>query len=183
MPRYVALLRAINVGGHTVTMSELRRLFEPLGLTDVRTFIASGNVIFESTSRSPRTLETRIERHLAGALGYKVETFIRTPAELAAASEHPAFPKKTLAAPGSSLYVMFLKSALAPASAAAVIALRTTNDEFHVNGREVYWFARGKMTQTLVNSTQLAKALGVSTTMRNVTTVRKLAALTASAAS
>ncbi len=183
MPRYVALLRAINVGGGTVTMTELCRLLEPLGLTDVRTFIASGNVIFESTARSASALERRIERHLADALGYEVETFLRTPAELAGVAAHPVFPKRRLATPDSSLYVMFLKSALAPPAATAVIALRTTHDEFHVNGREVYWFARAKLSQTLVNGTALAKALGVSTTMRNITTVRKLAALTASAVS
>ena len=50
MPRFIAFLRAINVGGHNVTMKELRGLFEALGLKSVETFIASGNVIFESRS-------------------------------------------------------------------------------------------------------------------------------------
>jgi len=48
MPRYVALLRGINLGGHTVKMDRLKKLFEELGLKNVETFIASGNVIFES---------------------------------------------------------------------------------------------------------------------------------------
>ncbi len=57
MPKYVALLRAINVGGHTVKMDHLRRLFEALGFTNVETFIASGNVIFDSTSKSTKAFE------------------------------------------------------------------------------------------------------------------------------
>jgi uncharacterized protein (DUF1697 family) len=70
MPKYVAFLRAINVGGHTVKMDYLRHLFETLGLSNVETFIASGNVIFDSPSRNTKTLEKKIERHLLEKLGY-----------------------------------------------------------------------------------------------------------------
>ena len=78
MPRLVAFLRAINVGGHTVTMEELRRLFTSLGGKDVETFIASGNVIFNSRSRDIPALEHTIEQRLHAALGYEVATFVRT---------------------------------------------------------------------------------------------------------
>ena len=69
MPKYVAFLRAINVGGHTVKMEHLRILFEELGFENVETFIASGNVIFDSKTKSTKTLETKIEKHLRQALG------------------------------------------------------------------------------------------------------------------
>ena len=59
MPRYVAFLRAINVGGHIVKMDQLRKLFTQLGLTDVETFIASGNVLFTSPSKSGRCSRRR----------------------------------------------------------------------------------------------------------------------------
>jgi uncharacterized protein (DUF1697 family) len=177
MPRYVALLRAINVGGHTVKMIDLRRHFESLGLTRVSTFIASGNVIFESKARAVDALERRIERHLEAVLGYEVGTFIRTPQELAAVAAHPAFPPSHLQHPGASLYVMFLGSPIEARAARAVEGLRTALDEFHVHGREIYWFARGMLTESLVNGTELSKAIGVPTTMRNMNTVRKLAAL------
>jgi hypothetical protein len=81
MPRHIAFLRAINVGGHTVKMDQLRTLFEELGLKDVETFIASGNVIFRSPAKSA-SLESKIERHLHRALGYEVDTFIRTDGEV-----------------------------------------------------------------------------------------------------
>ena len=76
MSRYIAFLRAINVGGHTVTMDRLRALFTSLGFTRVETFIASGNVIFDTPSRSPTKLESNIEQHLQLALGYEVRTFL-----------------------------------------------------------------------------------------------------------
>ena len=73
--RFIALLRAINVGGHNVKMDRLRKLFESLGLSNVETFIASGNVIFDSLVESAETLEEKIERHLRESLGYEVATF------------------------------------------------------------------------------------------------------------
>src|SRR5205814_3611258 len=76
MPRYVAFLRAINVGGHIVKMDDLRRQFEKLGFTDVQTFIASGNVIFTSPSKDGKALERRIEERLEKAIRYEVRTCV-----------------------------------------------------------------------------------------------------------
>ena len=61
MSKYIAFLRAINVGGHTVKMDVLRQLFESLGFANVETFIASGNVIFESKAGNVKALEKKIE--------------------------------------------------------------------------------------------------------------------------
>jgi len=77
MPKYVAFLRAINVGGHTVKMDHLRGLFEALSFSNVETFIASGNVIFDTKSKDQQTLERKIEKHLRETLGYAVTTFDR----------------------------------------------------------------------------------------------------------
>ena len=73
MPRLIAFLRAINVGGHNVTMAELRGLFESLSLKEVETFIASGNVIFSSPSGDIRALQRKIEKQLLRSLGYEVK--------------------------------------------------------------------------------------------------------------
>ena len=77
MPRYVAFLRAVNVGGRVVKMEALRRIFESAGLTNVETFIASGNVLFDSGSRSEKALRAKIEKSLQNELGYSVVTFLR----------------------------------------------------------------------------------------------------------
>ena len=78
MARYIAFLRAINVGGHTVRMGDLRQIFEDLGFTGVRTFLASGNVAFESSTQNLKMVEKAIEAGLLQALGYEVVVFLRT---------------------------------------------------------------------------------------------------------
>jgi len=176
MPRYVALLRAINVGGHTVRMSDLRDHFEAMAFTGVSTFIASGNVVFDSPGTSTRKLEATIERGLKASLGYEVGTFIRTLPELEAVAAYRPFPAAMLTAAGSSLYVMFLAEPVPGSTRRRLQALRTDLDDFHARGREVYWYCRGKLTDSLVNSTALSKAIGAPTTMRNVTSLRKLVA-------
>ena len=82
--RYIALLRAINVGGRVVKMDRLRTLFETAGFDAVETFIASGNVVFDSSRRNAGDLERTIESHLKKALGYPVATFVRSMPELSA---------------------------------------------------------------------------------------------------
>ena len=80
--QYVAFLRAVNVGGRVVKMTELKKIFEGAGLEDVSTFIASGNVIFAS-AKPPQKLEPQIQAALQKALGYSVVTMIRSSAEVA----------------------------------------------------------------------------------------------------
>src|SRR6476620_11820436 len=89
--RYAALLRAINVGGHTVKMKELCAMFEAMKLANVRSVIASGNVLFESRSADAAALDSRIETALRKKLGYDVETFLRTGDELDALAAHDPF--------------------------------------------------------------------------------------------
>ncbi|MFD0528070.1 DUF1697 domain-containing protein [Kitasatospora arboriphila] len=81
---YTAFLRAINVGGRTVTMQRLRELFEELGLARVRSYIQSGNVFFETEEADRAALTARIEEHLERALGYPVPAVLCTLDELEA---------------------------------------------------------------------------------------------------
>jgi len=161
--RYVAFLRAINVGGHVVKMDRLRTLFEELGLAKVETFIASGNVLFDSRAAAT-TLETRIEKHLRAALGYEVATFLRTGAELAAVGERDVN------------YVGFLRSEPSASAREKLLALKPPDDDLTVEGREVYWMIRTRISDSPLNNARLEKALGMPMTMRNMNTVRKLAA-------
>jgi uncharacterized protein (DUF1697 family) len=176
MSRYIALLRAINVGGRTVKMDCLRALFEAMGFEDVATFIASGNVIFDAPASDPRALERRIEEELCTMLGYEVMTFVRTPAELAAIAAHRPFPREDPDAAGNALYIAFLKEAPPDAAQSQMLALQTPTDLFHFHDRELYWFLRTKLSESsLFSGSVLEKTLGAPMTMRNITTVRKLA--------
>jgi uncharacterized protein (DUF1697 family) len=166
MPRFVALLRAINVGGHTVRMEALRGLFEELRLSNVVTFIASGNVIFDSRSADPQLLEAKIERHLEKALGYGVKTFLRSPGELAAIARHAPFTPADLVAEGNSLYVAFLTT---PPSAEAVrklTSLKTDADEFDGHEREIYWLRRKGFNESPLAGPLFERTIGVPATMR-----------------
>jgi uncharacterized protein (DUF1697 family) len=175
LQRYIAFMRALNVGGHTVKMDRLRGLFEEMGFTDVESFIASGNIIFTSPSTDAAALEARIEAHLKAALGYAVATFLRTPDELAAAASHTPFAGADPVPEGHTLSMVFLKSEPGAEGKAKLVELQTDVDEFHVNGRELYWWCRTRFSDSKVRPGPLEKASGVGTN-RNVTTVRKLAA-------
>jgi uncharacterized protein (DUF1697 family) len=175
LTRYVALLRAINVGGHVVKMTVLRECFEALRFREVETVIASGNVLFSAPSGDAAALERRIEGHLAGALGYEVATFLRTPGELAAIVVHEPFPHATPVAAGHALSVAFLKAPLSVPARSALLGLRTPTDEFHVHRREAYWLCHGRTSDSKVSGARLEKAAGGPATVRNITTVRKLA--------
>lgn len=108
MTQYIAFLRAINVGGHTVRMERLRAFFAELEFSNVATFIASGNVIFEAPAGNARELEEQIAAHLRQVLGYEVATFIRSPADLVAVVGYKPFPAAELDVAGVTLSIAFL---------------------------------------------------------------------------
>ena len=175
MPKYVALLRAINVGGHTVKMDYLRSLFEAIGLANVETFIASGNVIFDSKSKDAPALERKIEKHLQATLGYEVKTFVRAISELAAVANHKPFSESELNA--HTLYVGFLADRPSDQSRQKLLSFICEVDDLHIHGREVFWLCRAKMMSDSKFSGALAeKILGLPATFRNSTTVKKIAA-------
>jgi uncharacterized protein (DUF1697 family) len=181
MPRFIAFLRAINVGGHTVKMDRLRGLFEELELTSVETFIASGNVIFEAPNTKGQSLEQQIERHLKQALGYEVATFIRAPSDLQEIVTYKPFPATEIDEPANTLYIAFLPAAPTAEAQERLMAFRTEIDDFHVHGREVYWLCRRKSGASTFSGARLERALGMPATIRNSTTVNKLAAKYAAA--
>ncbi len=172
-PQHIAFLRAINVGGRVVKMAALASLFEELGFAEVATFIASGNVVFRSRATAA-ALESSIERRLQTALGYPVITFVRSTAEVAAVAACHPFARPVPA--GGRLFVGFLRGAPPAAARARIAALTTPTDEFRVKGRELYWLCRTPSMQSIVSGATLEKALGGPATLRNVNTVRRLAA-------
>jgi len=175
MQRLVAFLRAINVGGHTVKMGELRGLFEALGFTRVETFIASGNVIFASSSKNVGTLRRRIENRLRASLGYEVATFIRTDAEVAAIAAYKPFTASQLRS-AAALNIGFLAESLGAEARKTLAALKTEIDAFHVHGREVYWLCKKKQSESTFSNAVFEKRLKRRATWRGANTVARLAA-------
>lgn len=170
-----AFLRAINVGGHVVTMAALRKHFEALGLTDVETFIASGNVIFTTPARVPTTLPRRIETRLHRALGYEVHTFLRSETEVAAIVRYRPFPSGEIEA-ARAFSVGLLAAPLTADMRKATMALRTDIDDFHLHGREIYWLCRKGQSESNFNNNRFEKAIQGRATFRSMTTMTRLVA-------
>ena len=174
MPRCFTFLRALNVGGHTVKMAQLKSIFESMGFADVQTFIASGNVIFNAKSAPNSTMERKIETRLRAELGYEVATFIRTESELAALATRMVFSEAELAT-AHSVYIGMLHK---PLSKAAEAALATLNDEtatFRYSEREIHFLTRTGMSDSRFSIGKFEKQLGATTTFRNINTIIRLA--------
>ena len=169
MPQYIAFLRAINVGGHNVKMEHLRQLFGELGLSEVKTLIASGNVIFEASAKNSGALEERIEAHLHQALGYEVATFLRSPSALKKIAEHVPFADTE-----GTLYIGFLKVPPGSEAVAKLLTLNSETDTLCIHETELYWGCKGPQSDSKLSGAQLEKTLKMKVTLRNSSTVKKL---------
>ena len=175
MPRYVAFLRGINLGNRRLTMSRLASLFEELKFGDVATFIASGNVVFSCRAGDTRKLESRIAKHLESSLGYDVDTFVRTAAEVVAVGKFVEFDEHVRQT--GALNVGFFHERLPPAKDRKLAAVRTDNDRFRVIGREYYWYSRVGVAKSEVWKLPQVKVLQLPlSTVRNMNSIRKLVA-------
>ena len=172
MPRQVALLRGINVGGHNrVGMGPLRELLTGLGHEDVRTLLQSGNVVLTSDETGER-LARPLEQAIACELGVEPRVVVRTVDELAAVVEHDPFGE--LVDQPKLYQVSFLSDGLAPEAAKALEAADVAPERVAVHGREIYaWHPGGVQRSPLVKLLS-DKKLGVAATARNWNTVTKL---------
>jgi len=175
MPRCVAFLRAVNVGGRNVKMDALRGAFEALGVTRVETFIASGNVVFETRARDLAALARKVEAQLSAVLGFEIHTFIRTAEALRMIAAHPAFELADIAR-AATFVVGFVCEPLSAQAAARVLDFRNDLDDFHVHGREIYWLSRMRQSESTFSNAALERALGTRATFRAMNTVQRLLA-------
>jgi uncharacterized protein (DUF1697 family) len=156
-------------------MSDLKKSFEALGLDRVETFIASGNVIFDTKVTEPAKLERTIERALEADLGYPVETFVRTLDELADIARRNPFG----AGPSGdkrSVYVAFLGRRPTREAAERLTALATEDDTFALVDREAYWLRRGGIGTSRFSGGLLEKTLGMPATLRGLPTIARIVA-------
>jgi uncharacterized protein (DUF1697 family) len=167
MPRCVALLRAVNVGGRNkVPMGQLRALFEELGHTDVTTYIQSGNVVFTA---SRKVTEADLEAAMAEHFGFHVDVMVRTAAEMRAVVGRHPFPEVDVA----TVHVGFLASAPAAKVVAGLDVARFAPEEVTFSGREMYLHLPNGMGRAKL-PTYLDRRLAVAWTARNWKTVLKL---------
>jgi uncharacterized protein (DUF1697 family) len=156
-------------------MDHLKKLFEKMGFENVETFIASGNVVFETKSKSVDSIRKQIETELEKSLGYKVATFIRTTKELKEIAEHKPFKESDLDNKQNYLYIGLLENQPDKESQKKALALSDEANEFHFNKTELYWLCRKNFSDSDISGKTLEKALGMETTIRNSTTINKMA--------
>jgi uncharacterized protein (DUF1697 family) len=139
--RYVALLRAVNVGSRKVTMAELKQAAAKLGYENVRPLIASGNLVFDARTTTAAKLEAALEKAIEATFGVVSEVMVRSPAEWAVLIRANPFPKKAKDDP-AHLVCMICKDAPDAALLAAYLkSLREKHDkgeQLKVVGREIY---------------------------------------------
>jgi len=167
--KLVAFLRAINVGKRRVKMDVLGSSFEALKLRNVTTFIASGNVVFETRSTDHSKLERRIEKRLLADLGYDVDTFLRSLDEVRALVDAQPFETgdDDIASLGF-LHSTPPRNALAP--------LETKIDRLAIGERAFYWTRFATPRDSKLSGARIEKTLDAATTVRNLSSLEKLLA-------
>ncbi|MBK8704412.1 MAG: DUF1697 domain-containing protein [Saprospiraceae bacterium] len=138
MTTYIALLRGINVSGHNpIKMETLKTLFESLGFSQVRTYIQSGNVVFESAEKDASALKAAIEAQIKQQFDFEVAVMLRTATEWHQIMSKNPF-QSAADADGTKVHIVFFSQAPDAALVEQLSALPFDNDEFTVIDREMY---------------------------------------------
>jgi uncharacterized protein (DUF1697 family) len=171
---YAAFLRGMNVGGHRLTNAELRTHFEAIGLREVATFRASGNVVFAVEEHRPKDVQGRIEAGLEQRLGYAVPTFIRDAEELRTIAAARPFAEDQLSSANGKLQVSLLLEAPPASVRREVLAMADESDRLAFGARELFWLPSGGVLETGLDLRAIDRLLGIATT-RTMGTLEQLA--------
>ena len=182
MSIHIALLRGINVGGkHRVNMAELKGILGEAGFQGVRTYIQSGNVLFEADGEEPE-LREKMEQVMKERFGFPVPVILRTSQELQAIAENCPFPAEEvqaadLASGVESLHVCMLTSPPALEAAEKLKSIPSGGDRFVISGRDIYLLVQNGVHNSKL-AAQISK-MNTSVTMRNFKTIRQLVLMAA----
>jgi uncharacterized protein (DUF1697 family) len=178
MSTFISMLRGINVGGQKkIRMETLRGIYEELGFTNVRTYVQSGNVVFESTEQDQVVLVKRIEAHIEQTCGYAVEVFIRQAHELQRILAGNPFLNDRNEDP-SKLYVTFLYQPPPEDGWRKLTPPSGTPDEFAPGKMAIYLLCPNGYGKTKLSNSFFERKLGLPTTTRNWNTVNALYKMT-----
>jgi uncharacterized protein (DUF1697 family) len=176
MERYVAFLRGMNLGNRRIKNPELKKHFEAMGLEEVATFRASGNVVFADPSGdSESKLQKRVEGELDERLGYDVAVFLRSFEEMRAIAAQEPFDAAAIKRSKGKPQVNLLAKKPTAAAKKKALALAGPDDEMVFADRELHWLPSTGLSDTEVDFKALDKALGRGT-MRTMGTIEQIAA-------
>lgn len=170
----VSMLRGINVGGQKmIRMETLREIYQGLGFTKVRSYVQSGNIIFESIERNQTILAKRIEAQIEQTCGYHVSVFIRQAQELKETLTGNPFINDRNEDP-RKLHVTFLYHVPSEPWWSEMATPRDTADEFARGERSIYLFCPNGYAKTKLSNSYFERKLGMPVTTRNWNTVNAL---------
>lgn len=172
--KYIALLRGINVGGKkSIKMTDLNTLFQALGFNNVKTYIQSGNVVFDYETTDTTKIADKIKLKINETFCYEVETIIRTEEELINIINNNPFIKEDNIEV-DKLYVTLLSN-LPQQTLLDSLELKKEEDEkFAILGRTIYLYCPNGYGNTKLNNTMFEKKLKTVATTRNLKTINKL---------
>jgi uncharacterized protein (DUF1697 family) len=177
MPRWIALFRGINVGGNNLLpMKELVRHLEALKLKNVRTYIQSGNVVFDSGEKNATALATKISKRIEREHGFRPQVLLISREELASAIQANPFPQAV--ADPKSLHFFFLEKPAAKANIEALNKAKAPTESYVLKGGVFFLHAPEGVGRSKLAATA-ERHLGVAATARNYRTVEKLAEMAA----
>ena len=172
METYIAFLRGINVSGQKkIKMAELRLSLERIGLENIRTYIQSGNLVFQSNSQNKAVLEEQITQQIAKDFGFEVPVIITSPKTMQRILEHNPFAK---AEDLARCYFVFLKNSPDPERVDRFYQLKYENEQFHITDFCVYLYCNAGYGKAKLNNNLIEQKLKVMATTRNLRTLQKL---------
>jgi uncharacterized protein (DUF1697 family) len=176
MPRYIALLRGINVGGNTmIKMSELKAAFEECGFENVVTYINSGNVAFDTGKVGEFILVKRLEAMIEKQFAKQIPVMVREQAEITELLKSNPFEGQFES--HKEMHVLFLKEEMPPEKLEQLLAAAPDGERYAVIGRELYCHLPMGVIDSLLGKSFLEKKLKLAVTGRNWRTTEKLATL------
>jgi len=177
MTTYIALLRGINVSGNKIIkMQDLKTMFQSLEFQNVRTYIQSGNVLFEHDKDSADRLSGIIEQRIKEVFGFEVLVILRTLAELENSIGNNPF-ELSEKEEFKRLYVSFMSSEPSAEALEKLHPYMDGPDKIRFVGREMYVLYEVSVSQSALFKVPMDKILGMPVTTRNWNTVNKLAVL------
>ena len=175
MVKYISMLRGINISGHKlIKMEELRALYESLGFENVRSYIQSGNVIFECPDSDVSELEMKIENEIEETFGFPVNVTIRTKKEFQEVIENNPFYGETRREDIKKLHVTFLSDTPTASSLQEIEGSTYGPDQMVIAGKEIYVFCPDGYGRTKFTNNFFEKKLKLSATSRIWKTVNRL---------
>ena len=171
MKTYISMLRGINVGGNKkVSMEKLKKLYESLGLEKVKTYIQSGNVIFESTTTKTAELKKKLEEKISQTFGFEVIVIIRTVEEMEKVIDASPFKEKD----ENKILVTFLSDPPKEIPLQEIEKVKSASEEFSISGKEIYLFFPDGYGRTKLANNFFERKLKLAATTRNWRTINKL---------